>query len=172
MHNCELKDTGIASLSVMRKKCHALAFLAVVRLTWKFTHALINEKAIIMRWDFNDKILFFLLHIGEILAENINYYRFYWHARWEKMSRFVIFWRFFLFSTWQKTSIWSESMHKWPILVHLIWLTWNRSVWSYKWGRHFGHSYTRRKLPVLHHEINDVCCTVEEISCRQMGIGV
>jgi len=28
------------------------------------------------------------------------------------------------------------------------------------------------KLSVLHHEINNVCCTVEEIPCRQMWIRV
>jgi len=118
------------------------------------------------------KYCFLLLYIGEILADNIHYYRFYWHKC--VMRKNVTLWVFLtlFFSTWQKTSTWSESMHKWPIIDHLIWLIWNRSVWPYKWGRHFGHSYSRQKLPVFHHEINNVCCTVAEISCRQLGIGV
>jgi len=85
--------------------------------------------------------------------------------------------RFFdviLFSTWQKTMKWSESVHKWPIKDNRIRLIWNRSVWLYKWGRHYGHWHSRQKIQVLHHEINNVCCTctVAEISCRHVGIGV
>jgi len=64
------------------------------------------------------------------------------------MSRFDIF-DVILFSTCQKTSTWSELMHKWPIIDNLFRLIWNRSVWPYKWRRRFGHSYSRRKLPVL-----------------------
>jgi len=84
----------------------------------------------------------------------------------EKKCHALRFFDVILFSTWLKNSTWSESMHKWPIIDHLIWLTWNRSVWPYKWGWHFGHSYSRRILPVLHHEINNVCRTVEKISCN------
>jgi len=147
---------GIFNMCAFNIKVHALIY------KWKK-----NKK----HW--NDKILCFLLYIGENLTENINYYRFYWHkCVLRKKCHAMIFLNVILFSAWQKTSTWSESMHKWPRIDHLIWLTWNSSVWYYKWGRHLGHSYSRRKLPVLHHEINNVCCTLEEISCRQMGIGV
>ena len=116
-----------------------------------------NEKKT-LQWNKNhDKVLFFfLLYIGECLVETINYYQIIDKRVLNKMSLFNIF-DVILFSTDRKPPHEVSQCTKWPIIDHLIWLTWNRSVWPSKRGRHFGHSYCRRKIPILHHEINNVC---------------
>jgi len=116
---------------------------------------------------------FFLLYIGEILAENIIYYRFYWHKC--VMRKNVTLWDFltlFYFQLdrkpWNEVSQCTNGLWKKIVFdsfeIYLCDLINEDDIMAI--------GTAEKNFPNYIIKSTNVCCTVAEISCRHVGIWV